>query len=101
MKTKKSLIFSSMIAFSLLFGACGDKTASKEDCEKFAEHVLELGLKDLPEGPAAEMAKKFAENNKAAIIGKCTQEKVMKKTIDCAMNAQSLEEVAKCDAPTK
>ncbi len=101
MKMKKSLLFCLTGLTLLILGACGSQTASEADCQKFADHVIELGLKDVPEGPAADMAKKMAQDNMGAIVKKCAEEKIDKKALDCSMKAQSLEEVAKCGAPTK
>ncbi|MEZ4450688.1 MAG: hypothetical protein R3B09_14495 [Nannocystaceae bacterium] len=96
-KTYASLIVAGFAA-SLTLGACGGKP-SEDDCKKFADKVVELTVKG-QEGAAAEMAKGMIEAMKPEMIKEC-QEKGQKSEIDCALKAESLEDLEKCDGSKK
>lgn len=76
----------------------GCAKASKEDCEKFAEHTIDLGLKEsgaeLPE-ELMKAAKDEAMKEKGSIVAEC-EGKIAKSEIDCALAAKSMDELTKC-----
>ncbi len=96
-KTYASLIVAGF-AVSLSLGACGGKP-SEEDCNKFADKVVELTVKG-QEGAAADMAKSMIEAMKPEMVKEC-KEKGTKAEIDCALKAESLEDLEGCDASKK
>ncbi|MCB9734238.1 MAG: hypothetical protein H6745_16705 [Deltaproteobacteria bacterium] len=97
MKLVATLLTTAAIAFSA--GACSSKP-SAEDCEKAADHVVDLTVaavtKSTPDAPeeAVAAARKGAEKSRARFVEMCPQ--VDKGTIDCINGAGTLEDMQKC-----
>jgi small lipoprotein (TIGR04454 family) len=93
MRKSYALFIAAGFAASLTIGACGGKP-SEDDCKKFADHFSALMTKG-QEGPAAEITKSVADGMKPELIKECV-EKGTKAEIDCALKAQSMEDLEKC-----
>jgi hypothetical protein len=85
--------------------ACGD-AASKGDCEKLLEHLIDIETKeggsggDLSEDMKAALTKQKAAVKEYAsgqrFIETCSQ-KTPKKVVSCGLSATDKAELAKCD----
>lgn len=73
-------------------GACGGKP-TPEDCKKFADHYVTLMSAD---GFDAEGTKAIADGMKPKLIADC--EKVSRASIECSLQAKTMDEIAKCEA---
>ncbi len=83
----------SLAAVSLAVAGCSGKPTEAE-CERFADHFIELMTKD-QDGPAAEIARTIAvgmrDDNKRLCLETGT-----KADIECGLAAQSLEALQTC-----
>jgi len=103
MRLLPALLLASAAVFGL--GACGN-APSKDDCQKLLDHLIDLEVKasgggsDLTPEMKSDLDKQraavidYAQGQK--FIETCTQ-KTPKKVIDCALDAKSEDDVAKCD----
>lgn len=90
-----------MLAVGVASG-CG-KGASKEQCTKLLDHLVDLELKKA--GATADPALKetlakqkvaVTETKSAEFLTEC-MDKTAKERVECALNAQDVDAVGKCD----
>lgn len=86
------------LAFCFALGALSGCTASEEDCEKLGDKFVELFMKDQPEDNALskEILQSAAEAGKEEVIKQCKAEPPLKSSIDCALKAETMDELEGC-----
>ncbi len=87
----------------VLASACGDK-ASKADCDKLLDTIIDLELADLgTDELSGEMKadleaqrKELSEHVRADFVTKCTNE-TPQKQVACGLRAKSFDDLAACE----
>jgi hypothetical protein len=90
-------------AFVFTVGACGD-TASKDDCKKLLDHIIQLemnaaGTGNLTPDMKADIEgqkKKLTEYLEKGFVDKCTKE-TPGSYVQCGLKAKDLGGLAECD----
>jgi small lipoprotein (TIGR04454 family) len=91
----KTAIAAAIVLVASLASACGGGKASKEQCDKVVDHMVDIATK----GMSPEIKKTAAEaarGKMAEQMSKCT-EQLTQAQFDCIMKADSLGAVMKCE----
>jgi len=86
--------------------SCSNKKVTAEDCEKFADHMLDLTVKQMtgmvpPARPGMpspmEAAKQAVQSQRGSFLAQCTGG-LPRAAYDCMMQADSVETMTRCAA---
>lgn len=90
-------------AFALSIGGCGD-TASKDDCKKLLDHIIQLEMNAAGTGNLTpdmkadieDQKKQLTEYLESGFVDKCTKE-TPGSYVKCGLKAKDLDGLAACD----
>lgn len=90
MKILNAVTIISLLAVS----ACGKP--SDDDCEKFADHMVELTVKEVGIEGMEDAIREEAMKQRPEFVKACKEEGT-KSEVDCALKADSLDALSKCE----
>jgi len=93
MNASKSYAAVLALLATVLAAGCGAR-ATKEDCEKMVDHMIDVQV----EGKSklvADMTKKLMQDEKGKLVGECAG-KVKKADVDCVIAAKKQSDIDKC-----
>jgi hypothetical protein len=80
----------------LAVSACSLGKPSDDDCEKFADHMVELTIKEVGIEGMEDVIREEAMKQRPEFVKACKEEGT-KGEVDCALKADSLDALAKCE----
>jgi len=99
-----SLLAAGLLTASFAFASGCNKGGI--DCDKLVNHLMDIGMKEVPEDGRDE-AKKMFEGMKPELVKQCKAGKtqdgkaITQAMYDCAMKASTVADMQKCDTSGK
>jgi small lipoprotein (TIGR04454 family) len=92
--TRRRSVFAHLVAFAAVFAvACGPR-ASKEECERMVDRMIDVELQG-QSAAVASMTKSMMQGQRGDLVGQCAG-KASKAEVTCVINAKSKADIDKC-----